>query len=79
MTPEPIDCQDLVELVTAYLENEVDDDLRLRIESHLESCPGCAEYVAQMKTTVRLTGSIIDDQIDPAFRDRLMAAFRDWK
>ncbi|WP_307828401.1 zf-HC2 domain-containing protein [Antrihabitans sp. YC2-6] len=79
MTPDPIDCQELVELVTAYLDDAVDENLRDRIAAHLEICPGCAEYVAQIKTTVRLSGSVIDDQLDPDFRDRLMAAFRDWK
>ena len=31
-------CRDIVEVVTAYLENELEDDLRQRFEYHLTTC-----------------------------------------
>lgn len=78
MIVEPMDCVDLVELVTAYLEDAVDTQTRTRIAAHLEICSGCAEYVAQLRESIRLTGGLVDDDIDPEFRRRLLRAFRDW-
>jgi len=37
-----------------------------------------AQYVEQMPVTTRTVGKIRDEQLDPAFRDRLLDAFRDW-
>ena len=67
----------MVELVTAYLEDALDVDTRTRFEKHLRRCDGCAEYLEQLRITVRTVGTLHDDQIDPVFRSRLMAAFAD--
>ncbi|HLZ38790.1 MAG TPA: zf-HC2 domain-containing protein, partial [Mycobacteriales bacterium] len=44
-----IDCQDLVELVTEYLEGTLPPELRRRFEDHLALCEGCDTYVEQMR------------------------------
>jgi anti-sigma factor RsiW len=74
-----IDCQDLVELVTDYLEDVLSPDDRRRFEEHLEICEGCDAYVEQMRETVRLTGRLTDEQIPAEMRDRLLTAFRGWR
>ena len=51
-----ITCQELVELVTGYLEGALPARERERFEHHLALCPGCVIYVEQMRETVRLTG-----------------------
>jgi anti-sigma factor RsiW len=43
-------CAEAVELMTDYLEGALPDSERRRLEVHLESCPGCTEYLEQMKT-----------------------------
>jgi anti-sigma factor RsiW len=84
MTPDgrhsaDLDCQDLVELVTDYLEGMLDEPTRRRFEEHLRSCDGCATYVEQMRETVRAVGRLPADGVSPVMRDRLLAAFRDWR
>ncbi|MFC9555748.1 anti-sigma factor family protein [Rhodococcus sp. NPDC056960] len=74
-----MDCQDLVELVTAYLEDELDPDARARFETHLDICTGCANYLDQMRQTVDTLGSLPAEKLDPALRDRLLNAFREWR
>ena len=42
MTAGPMDCNELVELVTAYLDGSLDLDARERFDLHLLECDGCA-------------------------------------
>jgi anti-sigma factor RsiW len=79
MSTGPMDCNELVELVTAYLDGSLDPETRARLDLHLLECDGCENYLQQFRVTVRTLGRIRDDQLDPAFRDRLLDAFRDWR
>jgi MFS family permease len=45
-------CQELVELVTGYLDGVLPADLRQRFREHLHGCDGCAEYVRQIGLTI---------------------------
>ncbi|MCG8467270.1 MAG: zf-HC2 domain-containing protein [Gemmatimonadetes bacterium] len=78
-TQDEMSCKELVELVTDYVEGALSASDRDRFESHVSECPPCEEYLEQMKLTLRLTGELAEDAIDPMARDRLLAAFRDWK
>jgi anti-sigma factor RsiW len=71
-------CQEVVELVTAYLEDGLEAADRERFEEHLVFCDGCANYLEQMRTTIRLTGSI-DRALPPELEARLLDAFRGWQ
>jgi predicted anti-sigma-YlaC factor YlaD len=71
-------CKELVELVTAYLEDAMDVDERARFDEHLTACDGCRNYLEQFRVTIRTVGRIRDDEIEPAFRDRLLEAFRNF-
>jgi anti-sigma factor RsiW len=78
MTTRELSCKELVELVTAYLEGALENgELRL-FEQHLEICDGCRRYLAQMRTTIELTGRLAEDSLEPEARDALLAAFRTW-
>ena len=74
-----MDCDELVELVTAYLEGSLDPDTRARFDEHLLECEGCGNYLQQFRATVTTLGTLRDDDIAPDFRDRLLDAFRDWR
>ena len=84
-------CDELVELVTAFLENDLDESTRSRFEEHLVGCEGCEHYLGQFRTTVDALGTLRveapgaprheglpgDEGLSRATRDRLMSAFRD--
>lgn len=76
---ESMDCNELVELVTAYLEGALDLGTRARFDIHLTECDGCDNYLQQLRTTVETLGKVGGDELDPAFRNRLLTAFRDWQ
>jgi predicted anti-sigma-YlaC factor YlaD len=77
--PATIDCRDLVELLTDYLEGAMPDADRARLEEHLAGCEGCTRYLEQMRITIRLTGALTDDAIPPDGRDELLGVFRAWR
>jgi anti-sigma factor RsiW len=73
-----MDCNELVELVTAYLDGSLDADARARFDAHLQWCDGCENYLQQFRSTVSTLSKVTDSDIDPDFRNRLLDAFRDW-
>jgi anti-sigma factor RsiW len=76
---EELSCKELVQLVTAYLEGALDPPDRARFEQHLAECPGCTAYVEQMRTTIRLLGTLSEATIEPDATNALLAVFRNWK
>ena len=74
----PIACRDLVELVTDYLEGALSPEQHARFESHIAGCDGCTAYLEQMRETIRLTGTLREQQISPDARAALLHAFRGW-
>jgi anti-sigma factor RsiW len=74
-----IACRELVTLVTEHLEDRLTPDDRARFDAHLAGCPHCTAYVAQMRETIRLTGTLREEELPPEVRAALLAALRDWK
>jgi anti-sigma factor RsiW len=72
-------CRELVELVTAYLENALSRSDRMRFEAHISGCDACTTYLEQMRTTIRLTGSLRVEDVSRDVEAALLQAFRDWK
>ncbi len=76
---EQLSCQELVELVTDYLEGALPEEERARFEQHIGPCDGCRAYLEQMRTTIALTGRTDAPPVSPEAEQALLAAFRDWK
>jgi len=72
-------CQELVEVITDYLEGTLPKSDRARFDAHLATCPGCREYLEQMRALIRLSGSLNAKSIAPATRASLLRAFRRWR
>ncbi len=76
--PRRLGCQEVVELVTDYLEGALTPDLVTRLDDHLRACRNCAAYLAQMRTMVRALARVAAPTLDRAARDELVAQFRRW-
>jgi MFS family permease len=50
--PSELACQDLVGLVTDYLDEVLPPDRRAGFEGHLAECAGCTEHVRQIRLTI---------------------------
>lgn len=75
-------CVEFVEVVTDYLEGAMSGGDRARLEAHLSACHGCNRYLAQIRTTIELTGMLTTDDVDalgPDARNELLAVFREYR
>ena len=79
MNPDEIACKEMVELVTDYLEGTLSPQDRARFEAHIAHCHGCSAYVAQMRETIQLTGTLSESDLSPEAEAALLKLFRDWK
>jgi anti-sigma factor RsiW len=70
-------CNELVELVTDYLEDVLPLSERNRIERHLATCDGCTRYVEQIRETITAAGRLTPDDVPAPVVDRLLAVFRE--
>jgi anti-sigma factor RsiW len=77
-TAEAMSCQELVELVTAYLEDGLTPDECARFEGHLASCGTCQVYLEQIRMTIRIAGRVTPDDLSPEAERELLSAFRSW-
>jgi anti-sigma factor (TIGR02949 family) len=73
-------CQEMIEVVTNYLDGALPTDEEQRFERHLSRCAGCNTYVDQMCETIRQTGMVPhEESLPPALREEIVAQFRNWK
>ena len=78
-TYEELSCQELIELVTDYLEEALPVGLRERFDRHIAHCQGCQAYIAQMRATIDATGALTPESLSPEAESELLAAFRGWR
>ena len=78
-TYEDLSCRELVELVTDYLEGALPDELRRRFDGHIAHCTGCRTYLAQMRATIRATGTLTPESLTAEAESALLDAFRGWR
>jgi anti-sigma factor RsiW len=76
---EQLSCQELVELVTDYLEGALPAEARARFEDHIGRCGACKIYLEQMRQTIDLVGHLRADQLSPEAEQALLDAFRGWR
>ena len=76
---EHISCQEVIELVTDYLERALPSEEASLFEQHINFCDGCEWYLDQMRATVAAVGRIEEEEVPPETRDKLLTAFGHWK
>jgi anti-sigma factor RsiW len=74
-----MNCRQVVELMTDYLEGILSAADRARFEEHISGCDGCRAYLAQMRMTRRLVGRLAEEPVPETVERELLAAFRDWR
>jgi hypothetical protein len=76
MTTTDLTCREFVELVTDYLERVLPTSERLRCEHHLVVCSACARYLDQIRTTIRLAGTLALDDLGEESRANMLVAIQ---
>ena len=72
-----ISCQEVVEVITDYLEGRLSPEAVAIFETHLAICDGCQWYLDQMRITIDAVGRIEDEEVPAELRATVLAAFRD--
>jgi predicted anti-sigma-YlaC factor YlaD len=71
-----ISCQEVVEVITDYLEGKLRPEDVAILEAHLALCDGCRWYLDQMRITIATVGRVEDEEVPAELRDTVLAAFR---
>lgn len=74
-----MNCRQVVELMTEYIEGTLSSDERTRFEEHIAGCDGCRAYLAQMRTARTLARMLADEPVPPTIERELLDAFRNWR
>lgn len=74
-----MNCRQVVELMTDYLEGTLSAADRARFEEHIAGCDGCRAYLAQMRATRRIIGRLAEEPIPEPVERELLEAFRNWR
>jgi anti-sigma factor RsiW len=72
-------CRHALELMTAYLDGDLAEPGRSRLEGHLATCPHCHEYLAELRVTVLATGKVDPDALSDDALDDLVNLYRQWQ
>jgi anti-sigma factor RsiW len=71
-----LDCDQLVELVTDFLEGSLDARTERQVVDHLALCDGCGTYLDEMRRTASTLGELPPDRLPESARAALLDAFR---
>jgi predicted anti-sigma-YlaC factor YlaD len=74
-----VTCREVLDLVTEYLEDGLPPRERVRFERHVAICPPCRGYIGQMRETLRVAGTLREEELSPDTRNALLDAFRNWR
>ncbi len=77
--PPDLACQQVVELVTEYLEGFLSRSEHKRFEGHLRGCPNCTAYLEQMRVTIWATGTLRAEDLSPEAAEEFTELFREWR
>jgi anti-sigma factor RsiW len=72
-------CRQVVQLLMDYLDGTLPAADRARVEEHLAGCDGCTAFLAQLRTSGRVTAELAELEVPPGIRADLLKAFRDWR
>jgi len=73
---DSLECRELVELVTAYLDGALSAEDEQQVVEHLATCDGCSDYIAQVETTIGQLGQLTPEPLDESTAQALLATFR---
>lgn len=76
---ETLTCQEVVELVTDYLEHALLPRTQVLFEEHLVECDGCATYTNQIQQTITMLRQLTREPVFPETRRELLEIFQNWK
>jgi predicted anti-sigma-YlaC factor YlaD len=72
-----LNCKELTEIATDYLEQDLPWGERLRVQLHLWMCRHCRRYLNQMRTVIGLLRLLPKEPVPPNLLEKLLPRFRE--
>lgn len=72
MNRDDVRCREVVEVLTDYFDGALPVAQRTALEQHLLTCEGCATYVDQLRTTIRLTGRLAEEDVPSSVMEKVL-------
>ena len=73
-----MNCDELVERVTDYLEDAMGAEDRARLDDHMGPCYVCRAYLGMVHVTLRLVSSLPAELLPDELESTLLAQYQDW-
>jgi anti-sigma factor RsiW len=72
-------CREVVELLSDYLDGAIPATDRARLDAHLAECDGCTAALEQLRETIRVTGTLTEEQVAQEELEPVRSVFRAWR
>ena len=72
-------CQELVEVITDYLEGTLPASDRARFDAHIALCDHCERYLEQFRQTIEQSGRLRSGDLPETLTLELLDAFHGWR
>jgi anti-sigma factor RsiW len=69
-------CREILQNLSAFIENDLEGTLRTQVESHLADCNDCRHCAEELRSTILLLGDAGSRPTEPGRHDRLMSRLR---
>lgn len=67
-------CMALFEKLSEYIDGELHENLRARVESHMDDCTPCRGFLESLERSVRLVGAERELELPDGLRREILAA-----
>jgi anti-sigma factor RsiW len=78
-TEADVTCREVVELLSDYLDDAIPAPDRARLDAHLAGCVGCSAALEQLRETIRVTGTLTEEQVGQEQLEPVRSVFRAWR
>ena len=78
-TGADVTCREVAELLNDYLDDAIPAPDRARLDAHLAGCDGCTAALDQLRETIRVTGTLTQEQISRDELEPVRSVFRAWR
>lgn len=70
-------CKDSVALLLEYLDGNLTDDVRARLEQHFGDCSPCEDFLKSYRETPRICRKALEAKMPKGFADKLTSFLRE--
>ncbi len=74
---KPVDCTGLVELLGEYVDDQLPDDVKAAVESHMHQCAPCMAFIRQYKFAPQAVREHLLNKVPIDLENRLLSFLRD--